>query len=129
MTDMEFEYYWDHVQGSTYETFACADEPVPLEVEYDEIDDAWIPACDGMRKALDHTTVRGMYDAVVAHKAECAKCRGEEMRQPECTRAQAARVLFDTPGCELHDSKSDWNDVRKAVTTVQSYEQRFPGVA
>jgi hypothetical protein len=54
----------------------------------------------------------------------CAECalRLLEDQEPECECVQTDVDLFDSCGCEHHDSNSSWNVRRRQVTAVQRYE-------
>ena len=68
--------------------------------------------CDAHRVMLD----RAPY---------CLRCAVAvvESHEPECECTQTDVDLFDPRGCELHDSRSQWNVQRQAVISVQQYEE------
>jgi hypothetical protein len=55
----------------------------------------------------------------------CLGCAVEvlESQEPECECRQTDVDLFDSRGCEYHDSNSPWNVRLRAVTMVQQYQE------
>jgi hypothetical protein len=56
--------------------------------------------------------------------AYCLVCAADavEDQEPECECRQTDVDMFDTAGCEFHNSASPWNVRLRAVTAVQEYE-------
>ena len=55
----------------------------------------------------------------------CLRCAvaAVESHEPECECTQTDVDLFDSRGCEFHDSRSHWNAQHRAVEAVQEYER------
>lgn len=54
----------------------------------------------------------------------CAACAIAAVysQEPECECRQTDVDLFDGRGCELHDSRSQWNVRLRAVTAIEQYD-------
>ena len=76
--------------------------------------------CEGCRSRFcgEHKVTLDGLDLCV----ECA-VRLLEDQEPECECVQTDADLFNSCGCEYHDSNSPWNVRRRQVTAVQMDEQ------
>lgn len=125
--EIEFELQWDHICGAQIEA---------AKVEEDE---SYCQCCGKDTPKAELTYVGHGWDYMgcadcVAHAhaqlaAEKAELAELETMEPECTCAQTDVDLFDSCGCELHDSRSPWNALRRSLTMTARYEQALPEVA